>query len=121
MLKGFFKSTECYIITFCFNNARSNQLMSLRYLKLKSWFLAALILFGQSASFAHQFSHDILASDNSCVNCLAQSVFSGAITAYEANVPILHGPDCPVSFFSVYTPVNDLLTPDARAPPAISL
>ena len=48
--------------------------MSVRYKQFTGWFLAALILFGQSVALAHESGHDLKFTDEYCVQCLTQSV-----------------------------------------------
>ena len=91
--------------------------MSVRYKQFTGWFLAALILFGQSVALAHESGHDIKFTDEYCVQCLTQSVFDNkavvpvivfTVLSSAGNVRVLDEG----SYHSPYSRTNP-----ARAPP----
>lgn len=72
--------------------------MLFRYKQYTGWFLAALILFGQSAALAHESGHDLKYTDEYCVQCLTQSVYDN-----KAVVPLY--------VFSILSSTGEIWTP----------
>jgi len=84
---------------------------------LIGWCLAALILFGQALAVAHEAEHDLIETDEHCVQCLMQSAFENKCAAPVHSFAYLsfsHKLLAPnqVSYYARYLRLNT-----ARSPP----
>lgn len=89
----------------------------MHYNRIPAWFLAVLVLFGQTVTLVHAAEHDALASEEHCAQCLTQSVYDGKLAVAVHIFPSLHVAVAPSSTAVADYYSHQTLTLHARAPP----